>query len=314
MTRPSSVARYPRSMSVRAVATAVLTVAAALGVVGGAQGGFAAQPRVTVFGDSAATAMAYYPDAKRTLGRGVDLRLEVAACRRLGDTSCPYDGVWPPTVIERATALGPEMGSVVVVIVGYNDYEANYADNIEQALAAFRKGGVERVLWLTLRAERQSYLSMNAMITAAAQKHPEMTVVDWNAQARNNPAWFQPDGIHLTASGAEGMAALVNGALVELGVAPNPVVRPARRLLAITSRSLPVGRLGQEYAARLKAVGGTAPYRWVRSGGSLAPGLRLTTTGRLTGIPKRAGSYRLRAKVVDRSGAVRVRSVLLRIA
>ena len=315
MTRPSSVARYPRSMSVRAVATAVLTVAAALGVVGGAQGGFAAQPvRVTVFGDSAATAMAYDPDAKRTLGRGIDLRLEVAACRRLGDTSCPYDGVRPPTVIERAATLGTEIGPVVVVIVGYNDYEANYADNIEQALAAFRKGGVQRVVWLTLRAERQSYLSMNAMINAAAQKHPEMTVVDWNAQARNNPAWFQSDGIHLTPSGAEGMAALVNGALVQLGVAPKPVVHPARKLLAITSGSLPVGHLGQAYAARLTAVGGKAPYRWVRSGGSLAPGLRLTTTGRLTGIPKRTGSYRLLAKVVDRAGAVRVRSVLLRIA
>ena len=82
----------------------------------------------------------------------------------------------------------------------------------------------------------------------------------------------------------------------------------------ITSGSLPVGHLGQAYAARLTAVGGKAPYRWVRSGGSLAPGLRLTTTGRLTGIPKRTGSYRLRAKVVDRAGAVRVRSVLLRIA
>ena len=78
MTRPSSVARYPRSMSVRAVATAVVTIAAALGLVAGAQGGSAAPPvRVTVFGDSAATAMAYDPDAKRTLGRGIDLRLEV---------------------------------------------------------------------------------------------------------------------------------------------------------------------------------------------------------------------------------------------
>jgi hypothetical protein len=217
-------------------------------------------------------------------------------------------------VIDRATALGPEMGSVVVVIVGYNDFEANYADNIEQALAAFRKGGVEHVVWLTLRAERQSYLSMNGMIAAAAQKHAEMTVVDWNAQARNNPAWLQPDGIHLTPSGAEGMAALVNGALVQLGVAPKPVAPQARKLLAIASRALPLGHLGKAYAARLKAVGGTAPYRWVRTGGSLAPGLRLTTTGRLTGVPKRTGSYRLRAKVVDRAGAVRVRLLLLRIA
>jgi hypothetical protein len=301
-------------MSVRAVALAAV-VLAALGLVAGAQGGSAAPPvRVTVFGDSAATAMAYDPDAKRTLGRGIDLRLEVAACRRLGDTSCPYDGVRPPNVIDRATALGSEMGSVVVVNVGYNDFEANYADNIEQALAVFRKAGVEHVVWLTLRAERQSYLSMNAMITAAAQKHPEMTVVDWNAQARNNPAWLQPDGIHLTPLGAEGMAALVNDALVQLGVAPKPLAPPARKLLAITSRSLPLGPLGRVYAARLQAVGGTAPYRWLRSGGSIAPGVRLTTSGRLTGVPKRTGSYRLRAKVVDRAGAVRVRQVLLRIA
>jgi hypothetical protein len=314
VTRLSRVGRYARTMSVRAVALAAV-VLAALGLVAGAQGGSAAPPvRVTVFGDSAATAMAYDPDAKRTLGRGIDLRLEVAACRRLGDTSCPYDGVRPPNVIDRATALGSEMGSVVVVNVGYNDFEANYADNIEQALAVFRKAGVEHVVWLTLRAERQSYLSMNAMITAAAQKHPEMTVVDWNAQARNNPAWLQPDGIHLTPLGAEGMAALVNDALVQLGVAPKPLAPPARKLLAITSRSLPLGHLGRVYAARLQAVGGTAPYRWLRSGGSIAPGVRLTTSGRLTGVPKRTGSYRLRAKVVDRAGAVRVRQVLLRIA
>ena len=314
MTRLSRVGRYARTMSVRAVALAAV-VLAALGLVAGAQGGSAAPPvRVTVFGDSAATAMAYDPDAKRTLGRGIDLRLEVAACRRLGDTSCPYDGVRPPNVIDRATALGSEMGPVVVVNVGYNDFEANYADNIEQALAVFRKAGVEHVVRLTLRAERQSYLSMNAMITAAAQKHPEMTVVDWNAQARNNPAWLQPDGIHLTPLGAEGMAALVNDALVQLGVAPKPLAPPARKLLAITSRSLPLGHLGRVYAARLQAVGGTAPYRWLRSGGSIAPGVRLTTSGRLTGVPKRTGSYRLRAKVVDRAGAVRVRQVLLRIA
>ena len=314
MTRLSRVGRYARTMSVPAVALAAV-VLAALVLVAGAQGGSAAPPvRVTVFGDSAATAMAYDPDAKRTLGRGIDLRLEVAACRRLGDTSCPYDGVRPPNVIDRATALGSEMGPVVVVNVGYNDFEANYADNIEQALAVFRKAGVEHVVWLTLRAERQSYLSMNAMITAAAQKHPEMTVVDWNAQARNNPGWLQPDGIHLTPLGAEGMAALVNDALVQLGVAPKPLAPPARKLLAITSRSLPLGHLGRVYAARLQAVGGTAPYRWLRSGGSIAPGVRLTTSGRLTGVPKRTGSYRLRAKVVDRAGAVRVRQVLLRIA
>ena len=92
-----------------------------------------------MFGDSAATAMAYDPKARAILGTGVDLKLEVAACRRLGDLSCPYDGVRPPNVIERASALGRELGRVVVVAVGYNDYENNYAENIEETLRVPRE-------------------------------------------------------------------------------------------------------------------------------------------------------------------------------
>ena len=186
------------------VAAIVLT---ALALSSAASGGESVAPtRVTVFGDSAATAMAYDPSARRTLGRGIDLELELAACRRVGDSSCPYDGVRPPNVIERATALGSSLGPVVVVIVGYNDYEANYAENIEQALAVFRTAGVQRVLWATLRESRQSYASMNDMIRDAARRHPEVTVVDWNAASHTNPGWFQPDEIHLTPTGAEAMA------------------------------------------------------------------------------------------------------------
>ena len=61
--------------------------------------------------------------------------------------------------------LGSELGRVVVVVVGYNDYERRYEQNIQNALAAFREAGVERVLWATFRAERQSYLTMNEAIS-----------------------------------------------------------------------------------------------------------------------------------------------------
>ncbi len=301
-------------MAARTAAAAATIVLCALVNVGAAPGGSSAATRVTVFGDSAATAMAYDPAARTTLGRGIDLRLELAACRRVGDTSCPYDGVRPPNVIERATQLGRDLGPVVVVIVGYNDYEANYADNIEQALGTFAKAGVERVLWATLRESRQSYASMNDMIRDAARRHAEMTVLDWNALSRNDPAWFQPDGIHLTASGAEGMASLVNDTLVQLGIAPKPAVPPARRLLAIASRALPGGHPGRPYNVLLKATGGTTPYRWTRVGGTLPPGLRLATTGRVSGVPARAGMFTLRARVADRSGNARTRVFSLRIA
>jgi hypothetical protein len=280
-------------------------------------GAAAARPdaavRVTVFGDSAATAMAYDPTAKRTLGRGIDLRLEVAACRRVGDASCPYDGVRPPNVIDRAGELGAELGPVVVVVVGYNDYEANYAGNIEQALAVFRRVGVQRVLWATLRESRQSYASMNDTIRDAGRRHPEMTVVDWNAVSRYEPGWFQSDGIHLTASGAEGMAELVNGTLVQLGIAPKPSA-PSTKQLVIASRALPTGHRGRAYSARLQATGGSVPYRWARVGGVLPPGVRLAVSGRLSGVPVRTGTFTIRARVADRSGSTRARVFSLRIA
>lgn len=276
-----------------------------------AAAGAATNPRVTVFGDSAATAIAYDPEAKRILGRGVDLRLEVAACRRLGDLSCPYDGERPPNVIERATTLGSELGRVVVVMVGYNDYESRYALNIEKALTAFRDAGVERVLWATLRAERQSYLTMNEAILEAAARSPAMTVLDWNALSRGRPDWIQADGIHLTALGAQALATMVSDALVRLGVAAKP--SPAARSLAIRSTAIPRGRLGRSFSTRLRAAGGTAPYRWLRAGGVLPGGLRLSTLGRLTGIPTRAGAFRLRVRVVDRTGSSRTSTIVVRV-
>jgi Putative Ig domain len=267
--------------------------------------------RVTVFGDSSATAMAYDPKARAILGAGIDLRLEVAACRRLGNLSCPYDGVRPPNVIERASALGRDLGPVVVVAVGYNDYENTYEENIEETLRVLSKAGVERVLWATLIEQRQSWERMNEMITAAAKTHPEVTVLDWNARARGKDAWLQPDGIHLTPTGAQSMATMINEALVTLGVASRPQARV--RQLSIAAPTLPKGHVGRAYATRLQARGGTAPYRWTRLSGSLPPGLRLTTAGVVTGKPSQAGRYRFVARVVDRAGAARTGTFVLGI-
>ena len=283
-------------------------------LVGGATGQSAAGVRVTIFGDSVATAMQYVPDATRVLSRGIDLRMETAACRRLGDTSCPYDGVRPPNVIDRATQLGSQLGPVVVVAVGYNDYETNYAGNIDDAMAAFRAAGVQRVLWVTLLEQRQSWADMNDMIAAAARKYPEITVLDWNGSAKQNPAWLQPDASpHLTASGAEAMAAMIEDALVQLGVAPKAPAPPVLKRLAIASRSLPNAHEGRRYAMTLKAVGGKAPYRWARTAGSLSPGLRLTAAGKLAGVPAKSGTFRLRVRVVDRVGTASARILSLRV-
>ncbi|HKY23682.1 MAG TPA: hypothetical protein VJM07_00915 [Gaiella sp.] len=291
----------------------VVAVSAALATVAlAADPGRGQLMRVTVFGDSSATAMSHDPKARAILGAGIDVGLELATCRRLGDLSCPYDGVRPPNVIERAEALGRDLGRVVVVAVGYNDYENTYAENVEQTLRTFAKFGVERVLWVTLLEGRSSWARMNEMTVAAAKKHPEVTVLDWNLRAKGKTGWFQPDGIHLTSAGAQSMATMINDALVALGLASRP--QATVRQLSIAAKALPAAHVGRRYATRLQARGGKTPYRWVRVSGALAPGLKLASNGVVRGLPSHDGRYRFAVRVVDRVGTARTRTFVLGVA
>ena len=111
---------------------------------------------MTFIGDSIATAIAYNEPSKTLLATGIDLDLQLAVCRRLVGDSCPYEGVRPPTLVDLLPTI--QLGSTVVVEVGYNDWEDPFADSVETSLQALRKAGAKRVLWLTLRADRTSYL------------------------------------------------------------------------------------------------------------------------------------------------------------
>ena len=239
--------------------------------------------RVTFIGDSIATAIAYDEPSKKLLGTGIDLDLQLAVCRRLVGDSCPYEGVRPLTLVDLLATI--QVGSTVVVEVGYNDWEDSFSDSVEASLQALRKAGAKRVLWLTLRADRTSYLSMNDVIRAAATRHPELTVVDWNLFSRSHPEWFQDDGLHLNSVGALMMATLIHRSLDDLGLVETPPVAK----LAITTKALPAARVGRAYKVRLTASGGSRPIVWTVKAGALPAGLRLTRDGWLRGTPKAAG-------------------------
>lgn len=274
-----------------------LLVVAVLGAAAGHAGSVASPPtRVTVIGDSIPTAIAYDTPSKRVLGRGIDLDLQLAVCRRLVGESCPYEGSRPLSLIDLLPTL--RLGSTVVVAVGYNDYDSTFAEAVETSLQALRKEGVEHVLWLTLRAERQSYLDMNEVIRTAAGRHAELTVVDWNLYSRSHPDWFQDDGLHLNSDGAFAMATLVHRTLDELGL----VAAPAASRLAITAKTLPAARVGRPYLAYLTASGGTRPITWTLKSGSLPVGVRLLRDGRVKGKPKVAGRSTATVLVTDAKG------------
>ena len=62
--------------------------------------------------------------------------------------------------------------------------------------------------------------------------------------------------------------------------------------LSVATASLPNGTVGAPYSFTLAATGGSAPYTWSEtSGGSLPPGLSLSSAGVLSGTPTAGGTY-----------------------
>ena len=283
---------------------AAIAVALALGALPAGAAAPSLQ-HVTVIGDSVADGISGDPRAVKILQQGLDLDLETAACRRVDGTSCPHDGSDPPTVVDLARSMGQKLGPNVVVAVGYNDFEDQYAQNVESALAAFKADGVQHVWWLTLRAARHPYLSMNEDIRAAAQNHPELSVIDWNVYSRSHPDWFQPDGLHLLAPGSEAMATLIHQTLLQAHV-----VAPPPRIL---TAKLPFAHRGRAYRLRLQATSGVAPYHWSLLERAPA-GLHLTPAGLVDGKPRAAaGLYEIGVRVTDSASSMVTRTLTLRI-
>jgi Putative Ig domain len=274
----------------------------------------ASLPHVTIFGDSIAEAIVENDAARAILTDGVDVDFEVAPSRRLVQDSCPYNGVRPPTVVQVVKTLGPKIGPTVIVALGYNEFEDQFARNIEVSLNAFEDAGVKQVLWLTLRAARHPYVNMNDSLVAAAARDLSLIVVDWNLYSRNHLDWFQNDGIHLLDDGSKGMATLLHTTLEQLGIGAKP--RPVKRTagpVRIATVHLPDAKRKRPYAAKIAAAGGRPPYFWSLPR-RLPAGLHLRSTGWISGIPKaRPGKFALRLRVRDARGARSTRNVTLRI-
>ena len=79
--------------------------------------------------------------------------------------------------------------------------------------------------------------------------------------------------------------------------------RVASAVLVITTTTLPNGNVALPYSGNPLAEGGTGPYHWTLSSGSLPAGLGLNAgTGAVTGKPTLAGAYSFTLQVSDSSG------------
>lgn len=100
-----------------------------------------------------------------------------------------------------------------------------------------------------------------------------------------------PSGVAVDKAGDVFAADSGNNRVVEL-----PAIAP----LAVTTASLPGGTLGSTYSTTLAASGGTPPYTWSVSSGSLPPALSLNaSTGVISGTPVLAGTFAFTVQATD---------------
>ena len=85
---------------------------------------------------------------------------------------------------------------------------------------------------------------------------------------------------------------------------PTPTPTPGPQSLAVTGSILATATIGTAYSSTDHASGGTLPYTWSVSAGSLPPGLSLNaTTGNISGTPTTNGAYTFTLKIVDSSSS-----------
>ncbi len=133
----------------------------------------------------------------------------------------------------------------------------------------------------------------------------------WSLAAGTLPAGMTFD----TAGGALGgtPGAAVSGAALTFQVSDSssPAQTSQAQLsltvvpaLAVTTTSLPNGQVGAAYSATLAATGGTAPYSWALTAGTLPAGMTFdTASGALGGTPTAAATATSLTFTVTDSGA-----------
>jgi hypothetical protein len=123
-----------------------------------------------------------------------------------------------------------DLPGTVVVSLGTNDAGTlqspgtatdAYGTLIDQVMAA---AGDKQVRWVNVASDQAGAGAINAAITAAAERHPNLKVIDMAAVVRNDRSLLGGDGIHLSSAGYTKRVETIAGSLGSGGAvsAANP--------------------------------------------------------------------------------------------
>ncbi|HYP27184.1 MAG TPA: NBR1-Ig-like domain-containing protein [Blastocatellia bacterium] len=87
--------------------------------------------------------------------------------------------------------------------------------------------------------------------------------------------------------------------------------------LTITTTTLAGATTGSAYSGQVTAIGGTSPYTWQVTAGSLPPGLSIAstsaTTAGITGTPTTDGNYNFTVQATDNAGATATKALTISV-
>jgi Putative Ig domain len=89
---------------------------------------------------------------------------------------------------------------------------------------------------------------------------------------------------------------------------------PLPLVITNISDQLAPGTVGIEYQIQLFANGGIRPYSWSTVAGQLPPGLSLSSSGRISGMPVSTGTFAFTARATDESGAQATRQFSIAVS
>jgi hypothetical protein len=313
--RLAAAALMSRSRRLSAAVVVSIVAAAVPALFQADPGAASSTPRVSVISDSILTSVTWGDgSALAALSDGLDLQIDAAVCRRLNGESCEFNGGRAPTTLSVINSWRTQLGAIVVIVDGYNDLPDAFAGDVELTLNTLRDDQVQHVLWVNLHEVLAEYVAKNAVLAAAARRHPELRVLDWNSYAAGHPEWFQTDFVHLRPLGGTAIAAWIHQAIMDT-LSPPPLPPPSRDTALVVSTRTLVARVGVRFDRRLHASGGTAPLRWRTTGASLrGAGIHLLASGELIGRPAHARTLTVPLEVTDAGGSSARATVTLTVS
>lgn len=148
---------------------------------------------------------------------------DAESCRRTVERSCWSREQYRPR--NALTALQDEAGDwgeVLVVMTGYNDSAAGFAEGVTAVVDEAKRQGITAVIWLSLRtkgvdyeeplhlANGSTYRDANrSLYEIAGELNGYLQIADWATHSADSPEWFESDGAHLAEAGATALTEFI---------------------------------------------------------------------------------------------------------